>query len=50
MENIINDFAIAWETLSPELIVKHLSSDFQYDSQWVYNSMDKNGYSEYIRG
>lgn len=50
MENIIRDFATAWKTLNPELIIKHLSPDFQYDSQWVFDSLDKNGYSKYIRG
>ena len=27
----------------------HLSEDFQYDSQWVLESLDCNGYINYLR-
>lgn len=47
---ITKDFAKAWQTLDAELIIKHLSPDFIYDSQWVYASLDYKGYIEYIRG
>lgn len=47
---IIKDFAEAWNTLNPELIIKHLSPKFVYDSQWVLNGIDYNGYKEYITG
>lgn len=50
MDTIITDFANAWSTLNPELIIKHLSPDFQYDSQWVFKSLDCSGYINYIRG
>lgn len=49
-ESITKDFAKAWETLNADLIIKHLSPDFKYDSQWVYDSLDKKEYIEYIRG
>lgn len=49
MDTIITDFANAWKTFNPELIIKHLSPDFQYNSQWVFESLDYNGYIEYIR-
>ncbi len=47
---ILTDFAEAWNTLNPELIIKHLSPNFIYDSQWVFNSLDYTGYKDYIRG
>ena len=50
MNKIIIDFANAWKTLDPELVIKHLSTDFQYDSQWVFESLDYNEYISYIRG
>lgn len=49
-ESITKDFAKAWETLNADLIIKHLSPDFRYDSQWVFDSLDYKGYIEYIRG
>ncbi len=49
-EVIIHDFARAWETLNPELIIKHLAPSFRYDSQWVFESLDYGGYVDYISG
>lgn len=48
--SIIKDFYEAWRTLNSELIIKHLSDDFVYDSMWVFASLDSNGYKEYIKG
>lgn len=48
MEQIINDFYMAWSTLDSKLIIKHLSASFVYDSQWVFCSLDCAGYKEYI--
>lgn len=50
MSNIINDFCLAWQTLDAELITKHLSDDFVYDSQWVFSSLDCKRYKDYIHG
>ena len=36
MDSVIKDFAKAWESLNPELIIKHLDPNFQYDSQWAF--------------
>ena len=49
-ESITKDFATAWQTLNADLITKHLSHDFKYDSQWVYETLDYKEYIEYIRG
>ena len=49
-EQIVHDLATAWRTLNPELIIKHLATTFQYDSMWVFESLDYEGYSKYIRG
>lgn len=48
MEKIIKDFCTAWQTLNVNLIITHLSEDFIFDSQWVFESLDCNGYKEYI--
>lgn len=50
MDSVIKDFAKAWESLNPELIIKHLDPNFQYDSQWAFVSLDVDGYANYIRG
>ena len=46
---IVNDVTRAWNELDAELIIKHLSEDFRYDSQWVFNYMLYDEYVEYLR-
>ena len=48
-EQIVEDFAKAWETLDAELIIANLDETFVYDSQWVFESLDYRGYIDYIR-
>ena len=48
-EQIIAEFAKAWETLDAELIISNLDESFVYDSQWVLESLDYSGYKEYIQ-
>lgn len=50
MNSIIEDFCVAWQMLDAELIIKHLDNSFVYDSQLVFESLDCNGYKDYIRG
>lgn len=50
MDTIIDDFCKAWQTLDASLIIKHLDKAFVYDSQWVFESLDYNGYISYISG
>ncbi|AEC02372.1 hypothetical protein Spico_1156 [Parasphaerochaeta coccoides DSM 17374] len=40
----------AWVNLDATELVKHISLDFQYDSQWVFNSMYAEEYPSYIKG
>ena len=47
--NITVDFAKAWQTLNANLIIKHLSPDFIYDSQWAFESLNCQRYIEYIQ-
>ena len=49
-EQIVQDLAEAWRTLNPELLIQHLAQEFQYDSMWVFESLDHDGYVDYIRG
>lgn len=46
MNDIIKDFCVAWQTLNAELIIKHLDASFVYDSQWVFSSLDCEGYKD----
>ena len=48
-EQIIADFAKAWENLDAELIISNLDEKFVYDSQWVFESLDYQGYKDYIQ-
>ena len=45
---ILRDIQTAWNTLDPKLIIKHLDKSFVYDSQWVFASLDYEGYISYI--
>lgn len=49
MVKIYQDITEAWNTLNAELIIKHLSHNFRYDSQWVYDTMGYHEYCEYLR-
>lgn len=46
---IVNDVTRAWNELDAELLIKHLSEDFRYDSQWAYDYMLYDEYVEYLR-
>ena len=47
---ILQDIQTAWNTLNPQLIIKHLDKSFIYDSQWVFESLDYERYISYITG
>lgn len=47
---ILHDIQTAWNTLNPQLIIKHLDKSFVYDSQWVLESLDYEGYISYLTG
>lgn len=49
-EQIVEEFAKAWEDLNAETIISYLDDSFVYDSQWVFESLDCKRYIEYIRG
>ena len=49
-QQIIEDFAEGWRKMDAELIIKHLADEFRYDSQWVFESLDRDGYANYLRG
>lgn len=49
-EQIVAEFAKAWETLDAELIISNLDECFVYDSQWVLASLNYYGYKDYIQG
>lgn len=50
MGDILEDFCEAWQILDSRLIIRNLSKEFAHDSQWVFESLDYNGYKEYIQG
>lgn len=49
MDSILLDFCKAWQAFDAELIIKHLDDSFVYDSQWVFESLNRNEYANYIR-
>lgn len=49
MNSILLDFYSAWQTFDAELIINHLDNNFVYDSQWVFESLNRNEYADYIR-
>lgn len=48
-EELVAIFAQALRSLDPELIVTNLDQSFRYDSQWVFEFLDYQGYIDYIR-
>jgi hypothetical protein len=50
MNSILLDFYSAWQTFDAELIINHLDNNFVYDSQWIFESLNRNEYADYIRG
>lgn len=50
MNSILLDFCKAWQTFDADLIIQHLDDGFVYDSQWVFESLNRNQYANYIRG
>ena len=49
-KDFVDVITTAWNQLDAEQIVKHLDESFRYDSQWVFDYLDYNGYIDYIRG
>ena len=47
---ILKDFADAWNTLNAEKLLQHLDKSFVYSSQWVFKSLDYDEYKDYLRG
>lgn len=47
---IVDDVTKAWNELDPELIIKHLSEGFIYESQWIYDYMMRGKYTDYLTG
>ena len=50
MNSILLDFCKAWQTFDADLIIQHLDDGFVYDSQWVFESLNRDEYANYIRG
>lgn len=50
MDSILLDFCKAWQTFDADLIIQHLDDGFFYDSQWVFESLNRDEYANYIRG
>ena len=44
-------YAVAWNNLSPEVLVDKFDDDIRYTSQWVFDDMHgKKQVSDYLRG
>ena len=49
-DRLLGVLAEAWRTLDASELVKYIHEDFQYDSQWVFDSMYADEYPGYIAG
>lgn len=47
---LVEVYADAWTKLDASLIKPFLSNDYTYSSMWVFETLDKNGYLEYLQG
>ena len=48
-DELLDLYIEAWTKLDAEIIIPHLASDFQYTSFWVLETLDRQGYTDYIR-
>lgn len=48
--NLVDLFVDSWKNLDAEIIIPYLAPDFEYTSCWVYLSLNRQGYIDYIRG
>ena len=49
-QRLVEILAEAWRNLDASELVKYIHPDFQYDSQWVFDSMYADEYPGYIKG
>ncbi len=49
-QRLVEVLAEAWKNLDATELLKYIHPDFQYDSQWVFDSMFADRYPEYITG
>ena len=50
MNSILLDFFFFWQPFYADLIITHFDDSFVYDSQWVFSSLDRDQYIDYIIG
>ncbi len=48
-DELLDLYIEAWTKLDAEIIIPHLASDFHYTSFWVLETLDRQGYTDYIR-
>lgn len=49
-EELTKVYAEAWEKLDVSVIAPYLADDFTYGSMWVFQSLDRDGYLDYLKG
>lgn len=49
-EELAGVYAEAWKKLDVSIIEPYLSEDFTYGSMWVFQTLDRKGYVDYLEG
>lgn len=49
-EQLVEKYAEAWRQLDADIIVPYLAESFTYSSMWVFQTLDRDGYIEYLKG
>lgn len=48
--DLAGQYAEAWKKLDVSIVAPYLSDDFTYGSMWVFESLDKKRYIDYLEG
>lgn len=49
-EQLVELYAEAWRNLEADIIAPFLSQNFTYSSMWVFETLDKENYINYLKG
>ena len=50
IRELVEKYAEAWKALDVSIIAPYLSDEFTYGSMWVFQSLDREGYIDYLKG
>lgn len=50
IKELAEKYAEAWRMLDASIIGPYLADDFTYGSMWVFQTLDREGYLDYLKG